>query len=77
MKFIKLTALTWLSAFAMSGCPTSETQVSGSFSYVVNANMVEMTRAEACGYEQSNRTAFHSSTNTSWDTLIFINSLGI
>ena len=77
MKFIRLTALIGLSAFAMSGCATSETQVSSSCRYVVDANAVEMTRAEACGYEQSNRTAFNSSTNTGWDTLIFISSLGI
>ena len=77
MKFIRLTALIGLSAFAMSGCAMSETQVSSSCRYVVDANAVEMTRAEACGYEQSNRTAFNSSTNTGWDTLIFISSLGI
>jgi hypothetical protein len=77
MKFIRLTALIGLSAFAMSGCATSETQVSSSCRYVVDANAAEMTRAEACGYEQSNRTAFNSSTNTGWDTLIFISSLGI
>ena len=77
MKFIRLTALIGLSAFAMSGCATSETQVSSSCRYVVDANAVEMTRAKACGYEQSDRTAFNSSTNTGWDTLIFISSLGI
>ena len=76
MKFIRLTALIGLSAFAMSGCATSETQVSSSCRYVVDANAVEMTRAEACGYEQPNRTAFNSSTNTGWDSLIFLASLG-
>ena len=77
MKVTRLIALVWLIAFAMSGCATSETQVSGSCRYVVDANAVEITRAEACGYEQSNRTTFNSSTNTGWDTLIFLTSLGM
>ena len=41
MKFIRLTALIGLSAVAMSGCATSETQVSSSCRYVVDANAVE------------------------------------
>ena len=77
MKFIRLTALVGFLAFAMFGCATSETQLSSSCRYVVDANAVEITRAEACGYEQSNRTAFNSSTNTGWDTLIFLTSLGM
>ena len=77
MKFIRFTALIGFSAFAMSGCATSGIQVSSSCRYVVDANALEMTRAEACGYEQSDKTAFNSSTNTGWDTLIFLTSLGM
>ena len=77
MKAIRLTALIVLSAFALSGCTTTETQVSSSCKYVVDANATEMTRAEACGYEQYKKTAFQSDTNTGWDTLIFLTSLGM
>ena len=77
MKAIRLTALIVLSAFALSGCATTETQVSSSCKYVVDANATEMTRAEACGYEQYKKTAFQSDTNTGWDTLIFLTSLGM
>ena len=77
MKFTRLTALVWLIAFAMSGCATSETQVSSSCRYVVDANAIEMTRADACGHGQSNKTAFQSSGHTGWDTLIFLTSLGM
>ena len=77
MKAIRLTALIVLSAFALSGCATTETQVSSSCKYVVDANATEMTRAEACGYEQYKKTAFQSDTNTGWDKLIFLTSLGI
>ena len=77
MKAIRLTAVIVLSAFALSGCATTETQVSSSCKYVVDANATEMTRVEACGYEQYKKTAFQSDTNTGWDTLIFLTSLGI
>jgi hypothetical protein len=77
MKAIRLTAVIVLSAFLLSGCATTETQVSNSCKYVVDANVTEMTRAEACGYEQYNKTTFQSGTNTGWDTLIFLTSLGM
>ena len=76
MKFIRVTALIGLSAFAMSGCATSVTQVSSSCRYVVDANAPEITRAEACGHDHSNKTAFQSGEHTGWDTLIFLTSIG-
>ena len=77
MKFIRLAALIGVLALAVSGCKTSETQVSTSCKYIVDADAPDMTRAEACGYELSNKTAFQSSSNTGWDTLIFLTTLAM
>ena len=77
MKFTRLTALVWLIAFALSGCATSETQVSSSCRYVVDANALEITRAEACEQKHSDKTAFQSGGHTGWDSLIFLTSLGM
>ena len=76
MKLIRLTALAGLLAFALSGCATSQTQVSSSCKYVVDANATKMTRAEACGYKKSKQATSQSGGHTGWDTLIFLTSLG-
>lgn len=77
MTFIRLIALLGFSAFANSGCAVSETQVSNSCRYLVDANAPEMTVVEACGHQQSNKTAFQSGGHTGWDTLMFLTSLGL
>ena len=77
MKLIRLTALAGLLAFALSGCATSQTQVSSSCKYVVDANATKMTRAEACGYKQSKKVSLQSSGHSTWDALVFLTSLGL
>ena len=77
MKLIRLTALAGLLAFALSGCATSQTQVSSSCKYVVDANAPKMTRAEACGYKKSKQVASQSGGHNGWDTLIFLTSFGM
>ena len=77
MRFIRLIALTALSAFALSGCATSETQISSSCRYVVDANAPKITRAEACSYTGPKKTIIQPNANTGWDTLAFLISLGI
>ena len=76
MRFIRLITVIVLTAFALSGCATSETQISSSCRYVVDANAPKMTRAEACGYKKSKQVASQSGGHTGWDTLIFLTSLG-
>ena len=77
MKFIRLAALIGVLALAVSGCKTSETQVSTSCKYIVDADAPDMTRAEACGYEQWNEFAFRQNLSTGLDTLNFLIAIGL
>ena len=77
MKFIRLAAFIGVLALAVSGCKTSETQVSTSCKYIVDADAPDMTRAEACGYEQSNEFAFRHNLSTGLDTLNFLIAIGL
>ena len=75
MKFIRLAVFIGVLALAVSGCKTSETQVSTSCKYIVDADAPDMTRAEACGYEKPKELALKPNLTTGLDTLLFLTSI--